>query len=131
MLHISTEYLNLFELFLSHNAFWDNIGIEKFELESILLAFYRLLKFDTNRFKSFIKPKALYQIINKSGDEFQVCKFLAIQILSLYLQASEISKNKMIDTHLPRNKNLESNYEGETVNYYFIALLEAKRISNF
>ena len=89
------------------------------------------MKFDTNRFKSFIKPKALYQIINKSGDEFQVCKFLAIQILSLYLQASEISKNKMIDTHLPRNKNLESNYEGETVNYYFIALLEAKRISNF
>ena len=131
LLHISTEYLNLFELFLSHNAFWDNIGIEVFELESILLAFYRLLKFDTNRFKSFIKPKALYQIINKSGDEFQVCKFLAIQILSLYLQASEISKNKMIDTHLPRNKNLESNYEGETVNYYFIALLEAKRISNF
>lgn len=131
LLQISTEYLNLFELFLSQNAFWDNIDIERYELESILLAFYRLLKFDTNRFKAFIKPKALYQIINKSGNEFQVSKFLAIQILSIYLQASEISKNKMIDTHLPKDKDLKSNYEGEIVDYYFIALLEAKRTSNF
>lgn len=117
--------MNLFELFLSHNAFWDNIEIEVFELESILLAFYRLLKFDINRFKSFIKPKALYQIINKSGDEFQVCKFLAIQILSLYLQASEISKNKMIDTHLPRNKNLESNYEGRNSELLFYCIIRS------
>ena len=76
LLQISHEYLNLFELFLSKYEFWSKIDTAcTSELETILLAFYRLLKFDTHRFKPFVQPKNLYQIINKVESKFGVSKF--------------------------------------------------------
>lgn len=131
LLQISHEYLNLFELFLSKYEFWSKIDTAcTSELETILLAFYRLLKFDTHRFKPFVQPKNLYQIINKVESKFGVSKFLSIQVISLYLQSSEISKNKMIKAHL-NDTTLLAKFEDDEIDYSFITLIEAKRISNF
>ncbi|CAI5759429.1 unnamed protein product [Candida verbasci] len=131
LINISIEYVSLFEHFLNNFQFLKQLGsCTTHELESILLAYYRLIKFDVSRFKKYIIPKALYEII-RSGSS-QVSKFLSIQIISIYLQASELSKNKMIDIHLEDKHNIISTYEGDKdINYYFIALLEAKRASNF
>ncbi|RLV92019.1 Midasin [Spathaspora sp. JA1] len=135
LLGICHEHLNLFEYFLNKVDFFGVLEkseqpVSASELEAILLAFYRSLKVDTHRFKSFVKPKVLYKILTLDSS-YNVGKYLAIQIICIYLQASETSKNKMIHSHIGQDQPLLSQYEGDIVDFSFISLLEAKRISNY
>lgn len=148
LLHLCDECISLFELFLQRQDIC-NAMVEAqpgtLELEQILLSFYRLLQYDTDKFKRYINPNVLYKMVKSKGEAqeneqneqhvsgatLQVSKYLIVQILALYLLASESSKNKMLHEYTNANTELDSFYEGETVNYYYLPLLEAKRIANF
>ncbi|KAG7665169.1 uncharacterized protein J8A68_001225 [[Candida] subhashii] len=133
LINISHQILNLLEYYLNTtNDIFNKISsLNTKELESALLSYYRIIKYDHHRFKSLIKPHLLYQLITSNNQANDICKYLAIQIISIYLQASESSKNKMINTHVNINNLTTTTEDGESIDYTFIALLEAKRISNF
>ncbi|ABN66318.2 large protein with a conserved N-terminal domain, a central AAA ATPase domain composed of 6 tandem AAA protomers, and a C-terminal M-domain midas sequence motif-containing protein [Scheffersomyces stipitis CBS 6054] len=137
LVNISNESLNLIEFFINKIDFFTSIDshlstITAAELEHILLSFYRLITYDNHRFKNFILPHVLYTIIRQDNPEYDVAKYLAIRILSQFLSASEQAQSKMIDTHIGRADNLRSRYETDPdLDYAFLSLLEAKRLSNF
>ncbi|ODV67088.1 midasin [Hyphopichia burtonii NRRL Y-1933] len=122
LIQISEESVSLIEFYVKSN-----------ELEGILLAFYRLLSLDTHRFKQFITPDVLYSILkieNDSGKD--ISKYLSIQILSKYLEVSEVSRRKMLSSHVGDDNELLGSYEtDDEVSYKFLPVLEAKRLSNF
>lgn len=103
--------------------------------QNILLAFYRLMSHDRHRFNHFILPDVLYGILENSNDS--IIKFLSIEILCMYLDASEESRQQMINTHIPANKEVDTligqfdDLFDDSINYKLLALLEAKRLSNF
>lgn len=100
------------------------------ELKMTLLALYRIYKSQPSRFEKFIDSTKLYEILSLS-DKYDVSKYLAIKSLSIYLNASEVSRNKMISTHI-RSKSLESTFDGETkIDYQFLDLVDAQILSDF
>ncbi|KAI5962071.1 uncharacterized protein KGF55_003146 [Candida pseudojiufengensis] len=123
LLGISNEYLNLFELFLQKSNF---NTIQPREIDSILLAYFRLLHFDCNRFKHYINPNIIYKILEEN--ESKVSKYLAIQIITMYISASEQVRNNMLKKY---NIGEEIYSQNSLLNYYFLPLEEAKRLSNF
>lgn len=138
---LSNESLNLIEYFITKLDFFSQLKditkdfktlIQYKELESILLAFYRLIYWDVGRFKRFITPNVLYSILRIDNSDFNVSKYLSIQILSRYLNISEKSLNEMIYTHIGTETQLNGSYESDSnINYKFLHLLEAKRLSSF
>lgn len=132
---VSNECLSLTEHFLSQAdifATMEDRNPSVRELESVLLAFYRLLSHDAYRFSRFVSPQVLYRIISfkDSGVEFNVAKLLSIEILSKYLHASEKSRIRMNELHI--EGECISAYECDRgINYRFLSILEAKRISNY
>ncbi|KAM9888538.1 hypothetical protein OXX69_013034, partial [Metschnikowia pulcherrima] len=57
-------------------------------------------------------------------------KFLAVQILARYLNASEASRDEMLATHL-KGVSLSGKYDGNyKIDYHFFDLVEAKRLAN-
>jgi len=134
---ISPESLTLIERFVTDCNIFNDLSKSLnssniHEIEGILLAYNRLIKFDCHRFQSFIIPHVLYDILKLEDPEFNVAKYLATQILSSYLNASEASTKKMQEIHIKEKEgSLVSFYEYETTDYRFLSLIEAKRISNF
>ncbi|KAI5957391.1 MDN1 [Candida margitis] len=130
LLDIAPEVLNLFEHFLQKLNIWailDTTGDA--ELEGILLAYYRLLHFGSERFKQYVKPEAIYKILESSRQP-GVCKYLCVEILTVYLSASELSRNEMLEKYASGDELL-SKFDKESLNFKFLTLSEAKRISNY
>lgn len=130
---ICQSSLNLTEYFINEINFFEILKvrlseIEAHELQQILLAFFRLIRLEPSRFKQFILPEVLYEIINTSKSP--VCQYLSIQILKIYLDASESDMKTMIQNMI--QDDIYSFYETDKqVNYKFLLLLELKRLSNF
>lgn len=100
------------------------------DLKMVLLAFHRIYNSQPSRFEMFISSTQLYQVLSLD-DSYDVSKYLAIRILSIYLNASEISKNKMISTHI-HSKSLESKFDGDyIIDYRFSDLVDAQTFSDF
>lgn len=104
--------------------------------QNLLLAFFRLLSQDRHRFKRYVNPDVVYKILEQSSNA--IVKYLSIEILCMCLDASESSRQQMLSIHIKTNEDededriLEGNYdESSTINYKFLALIEAKRLSNF
>ncbi|KAG5419016.1 hypothetical protein I9W82_003735 [Candida metapsilosis] len=129
LLDIAPESLNLFEHFLQTINVWDGIDIaDAVEVEGILLAYYRALHFGSERFKQYINPETVYRVLESK--QSKVSKFLCIEILTIYLSASESSRNEMLEKY-DIGEDIISIYDEVKINYRFLALCEAKRISNF
>lgn len=140
LIGLCNESLNLTEYFINKVDFFINLinisntlpTVHHEELECILLAFYRLIYWNIGRFKQYIIPKALYAIMNIEDTLYNVSKFLAIQILCRYLNASEKSQNEMLKSHIGLGVSLKASYESDmSIDYKFLHLVEAKRLSNF
>ncbi|ODV93781.1 hypothetical protein PACTADRAFT_71717 [Pachysolen tannophilus NRRL Y-2460] len=137
VVQFSGELLLLVEWFLKRQEFFKQIEkklsnnvANQFELQNLLLAFYRLILKDRQKFVNFVNPKILYSILRNDNSTL-TNKFLSIQLLSLYLQLSESLKIEMIELYL-KNEEPKGYYEGdEYINYTFLSVLEAKRLSNF
>lgn len=98
-------------------------------LQTSLLAFNRIYSSNPHKFKHFIDPKQLHEIISTKDEAYNVPKVLAIRILCKYMSASEEAYDAMLAKHV------EGSYEGPfdggyTIDYRFLPLVEAKRLSN-
>lgn len=130
LLDIAPEILNLFEHFLQNFNPWLKIdAAEALEVEAILLAYYRTMHFNSERFQQYINPEVIYKIL-ESSSQSKVAKYLCVEILTIYLLASELSRNEMLEKYA-NGDELVSKYGSGSLNYRFLALSEAKRISNF
>lgn len=121
---IVPEATNLIEHFVSQFPFPSIVEADDAELHDILLAFYRILRINSVRFKPFVVPEVLYSII---GTRDAVSRLLAIDIISIYLDASEQSRASMIEVHT--SGDLKAPYETSVIDYRYLALTEAQRIA--
>ncbi|ODQ78812.1 hypothetical protein BABINDRAFT_162495 [Babjeviella inositovora NRRL Y-12698] len=134
LVSLSADVLTLLEHFLRQTNIFTALqmnleAISASELEAVLLATYRIFRFDQHRFKAFISPDVLYLVIKHERTNLRVAKLLAVELLAVYLSASETARTKMLATHVGDGE-LMGSYEGDTVDFRFLALLEAKRLSN-
>lgn len=126
---------NLIELFLEQNSIVLRIhdalvaGVGPAALNSPLLALTRIYKAKPHKFKLHISVATLYKVLDLPTD-YSVAKYLAIDMLAAYLNASEISRDDMLQTHIEKN-TLVNPYDADySIDYHFLALVEAKRLSN-
>lgn len=99
------------------------------ELQNLLLAFYRLITTDREKFYRFIDPQVLHSLISKD-ETSNINKYISILILSKYLFLSEDAKCQMIEQNVGEsslNGKLDSD---DNVNFKFLTLFEAQRLSN-
>ncbi|KAM9917824.1 hypothetical protein OXX59_009086, partial [Metschnikowia pulcherrima] len=128
------ESLGLVEHFMASMNFAESLSsvvaeLTATELHFVLLALYRIYAHKPRRFARFVLPQTLYQVLN-FGTEFAVAKFLAVQILARYLNASEASRDEMLATHL-KGASLSGKYDGNyKIDYHFFDFVEAKRLAN-
>ncbi|AJV76513.1 Mdn1p [Saccharomyces cerevisiae YJM450] len=104
------------------------------DMFKILLAYYRLLYHNKEVFARFIQPDILYQLVDllTKEQENQVVIFLALKVLSLYLDMGEKTLNDMLDTYIKSRDSLLGHFEGDSgIDYSFLELNEAKRCANF
>ncbi|WPK27495.1 hypothetical protein PUMCH_004884 [Australozyma saopauloensis] len=100
------------------------------EIRDVLLALYRIYKSQPSRFKTHITSEKLYKILSL-GDEYAAAKFLAIKVLSIYLNAAEVAENNMMATHI-HSISLESDFEGtKNIDYRFVDLIDAKSLLDY
>jgi midasin len=125
----------LLEFYLSNNDIFAQINekldkISDSELKEVLLAFYRLLYADCDRFLRFISPDILAKILSTRTDD-DVTRFLAVQLLAKYLKLSEAAKNDVLKNYVG-DVQLISDYENDpNIDFRFLSILEAKRLANF
>lgn len=113
------ESAQLIETHLSRTP-WD-------ALDQALLALYRIYSSKPRRFARFVSPEKLHAVLTLP--DRSVAKFLAIKILCIYLNASETSRDEMLNTHI--KGSLVAPYDGGAdIDYRFVDLVDAKRLSN-
>lgn len=140
LLNISQEHLGILEYYLLRRDFWAGLKtlksneceISSDELNSLLLAFYRLLSYDLDRFYKFVEPEVLYEISKIEKEEYHTSKYLSIMILSYYIKATESSQTKILDASFNIDAKLCGTFEGQTdINFKHLNFLEARRLSKF
>lgn len=136
VVQIFPESMSLVEIFISQIALFDNIDraltrkVDPNELQLILLAVYRVFNCKPNKFKPYVRPQTLYKVLDLP-ENFNISKFLALSLLCNYLEASEEARAKMNKTHI-KESSLTGIYDAKySIDYRFISLVEAKRLSNY
>lgn len=99
-------------------------------ISGALLAISRIYSVNTHKFKQYLSIPTLHKVL-ELPQEYSVAKLLAISILAKYLNASEVATSDMMDAHI-KDASLEGQYDADyKIDYHFLALVEAKRLSNF
>ena len=93
---------------------------------SLLLALFRLLRFDNEEFAGLISPAQLQVLL---GHRKESVRYLAIRILCLYLHASDAVMEKMIENYCS-NEQILGSWEHMTIDYLFLTLWEEKRMKD-
>lgn len=130
--HESSEFIERF--LLSTNILGNSIAAQTVsspqDLKLILLALYRIYNSLPSNFNKYISSQQLHTVL-AFGDEYVIAKFLAGHILSIHLNASEVSKSNIIATHV-RSLSLEDTFDGEfKIDYRFFELVDAKLLSDY
>lgn len=100
------------------------------KLHLLLLALHRIYTFKPHKFKRFVTVATLQKVLGFSH-KHDTLKYLAIELLAAFLNASEIAKAEMAKAHI-QSYDLVSIYDADyKIDYRFLALVEAKRQSNF
>ena len=135
ILPIFPEAASLLEYFLAN--VYNPIGEKEWpagQRLEVLLAAYRLLFFDRERFSPFINHLQFITAALSSVSRPEI--YLALQIMGLYFQSSEITIRKWQKIYLGQDESANicpavGQFDGiDNINYIFLPLLEAKRISN-
>lgn len=130
------ESSQLTEHFLSKNFDYLDAILQTYEtqetndIETILLSYYRLLDYDRIRFEKYLKAVTLYNLLKHDSN---VVKFLSLKLISLQVNMSESAYETIKSKHLdPSSFPILGFYEGsQNINFEFLELNEAKRLSNF
>ncbi|SMN21636.1 similar to Saccharomyces cerevisiae YLR106C MDN1 Huge dynein-related AAA-type ATPase (midasin), forms extended pre-60S particle with the Rix1 complex (Rix1p-Ipi1p-Ipi3p) [Maudiozyma saulgeensis] len=104
------------------------------DISKILLSYYRLLYHNKEVFSKFINPDLLYSFINNemNSSSHGIIKFLAIKVISVYLDMGEQATIDMIRVKCPSQEELLGDYDNDSnIDYYFLDVNEAKRFSNY
>ncbi|KAH3685853.1 hypothetical protein WICPIJ_003141 [Wickerhamomyces pijperi] len=108
----------------------DAIVASQEELQMILVAFFRLLQQDQDRFMKFVSPDTISKILGSSNSAIN--KYLAVLILAQYLSFSEKAQNDMLNNFLKSEESLVGSLEGDSnIDFRFLGVLEAKRLANY
>lgn len=102
------------------------LEIPQDELQAILLALFRLLRFDNDTFASLISPAQLQLLLNNAH---RPIRYLAVRILCLYLHASEVVLQEMVGKYLGQGE-ISGQWEGKVIDYKFFSLWEEKRLND-
>lgn len=95
-------------------------------LQDILLALLRLLRFDNAMFARLVWPAQLQLLLSHSH---RPIRYLAIQVLCLYLHASEAVLQEMIGKYLGQGE-IHGQWEDKIINYMFLSLWEDERLND-
>uniref|UniRef100_A0A060T1F5 Midasin n=1 Tax=Blastobotrys adeninivorans TaxID=409370 RepID=A0A060T1F5_BLAAD len=123
----------LVELFLSHNLRHQHIftvSAQDSNLLLTLLAMYRLLKFDHDRFSPFIDPKTVFSLLEDTTVS-SATRYLAVRVLALHFKISEAKREQWIYKYVGDNSEpIDASFEQfNSIDLRFLPLAEAKRIS--
>ena len=131
------EIVGLAEFYISKQHEYLSVVLQTYKsqeehvLFKILLAYYRLLFQDKERFLKYIKPDVLYPLLQASFSS-DIIKFLTVKVLSTYFDMAEVATERMLNSNIGVQPTLTGDYEnGCKVDYKFLELNEAKRFSNF
>ncbi|RPB22298.1 midasin [Terfezia boudieri ATCC MYA-4762] len=100
----------------------ESLPLEK--TREILLALYRLLMFRRETFISLVEPLHLFPLLVHPN---RAIRYLVIKIISIYMNVGDFQEQEMVSNYLGEDAVLGI-YEGRTVDYGFLVLLENKRL---
>lgn len=109
----------------SHNI-TSILEIPQAVIQEILLALLRLLRFDDETFAYLVSPVQLQLLLTHTH---RPIRYLAIQILCLYLHASEAMLQEMVGKYLGQDE-IRGQWEDKVIDYTFFSLWEEKRLNN-
>ncbi|CUS25026.1 LAQU0S25e00232g1_1 [Lachancea quebecensis] len=132
---IYPEALTLGEHFMEKNHEHLNLILEtqpsqeEKTTQTILLAYYRFMRQDRERFNIFIKPDTLYAVLQHTFADRSI-RFVAAHVLSLYLNLAEQATLNLVQQYVGDVEDICAHYQGdEGVDYRFLELNEARRLS--
>ncbi|KFY35146.1 hypothetical protein V494_06163 [Pseudogymnoascus sp. VKM F-4513 (FW-928)] len=96
-------------------------------LQSLLLAGFRLLRFDKSLYTSLISASKIQNLLRHDN---QAVRYLAARILALLLSASDAKLEELLAAHVGKNSPVMGDYDGENIDYGFLSLYEAQRIKD-
>jgi midasin len=124
LISIYPAVAQLADHFLAANAeFFSNL-----QDDAVLLAFYRLLFEDRDRFIDYIDTNQLYILVDSESSN-TTFKCFALRILAIYFQTSEMTRKKWFERHV-EEQNVMATFDGMRTSLEFLPLVEAKRISS-
>jgi midasin len=94
----------------------ESSSIPDSQLQSVLLAFFRLLHFDQALFARAISPSRLQLLFNH---ENRVIRYLSIRLFGLYVRAATALVQDWISRYLGEGE-VAGEWEGRLINYLFL-----------
>ncbi len=94
----------------------ESSSIPDSQLQSVLLAFFRLLHFDQALFARAISPSRLQLLFNH---ESRVIRYLSIRLFGLYVRAATALVQDWISRYLGEGE-VAGEWEGRLINYLFL-----------
>ncbi|SCU90222.1 LADA_0F02608g1_1 [Lachancea dasiensis] len=134
------ETAMLCDYFLDHHHQHLNLILDMGEsqpensLHQILLAYYRFLRFDCERFSRFVAPPALYKLLQGNYANNAI-KLLSVKLLSMCLRLAEQATLDLVHKHTNMSEDYSGvfgPYDGDIeVDYRFLELNEAQRLAKY
>lgn len=92
-----------------------------------LLAVWRLLNFDRKAYASLVLPSQVQGLFTHS---YGPVRYLAIRILCLLLNASDLKLEALIRHHITEEQSLNGDFDGISIDYAFLSLFERARVED-
>jgi midasin len=92
----------------------------------VLLGTFRLLSLDCRNFAKHVRPLALESLFQHPS---KAVRYLAVRNFCLYAHAADFATQQMVTRHVGEG-DVQGDWEGQTVDYRFLALWEEKRWSH-
>jgi len=92
-----------------------------------LLTIFRILSFDHEEYASLVAPAQIQLVL---GQPEKPTRYLAVRVLCMYLHASDMALEKMINEYIGVDSRLKGDWEGKMIDYAFLDLWESRRVED-
>ncbi|KAH8594855.1 hypothetical protein B0O99DRAFT_661844 [Bisporella sp. PMI_857] len=127
-LRISSSFESAGPLLLECLHNFHDASLERYpplHLQRILLAALRLLEFDERTYSRTISGVSIQRLFRH---ENKPVRYLAVRIFCKLLSAAEFKLEQMIAEHVGNELPVFGDFDGRSVDYCFLSLLEAQRL---
>jgi midasin len=107
----------------SDSAQESNSRNDEFSLCQVLLGTFRLLSLDCRNFARHVRPLALESLFQHPS---RAVRYLAVRTFCLYVHAADFATQQMVTRHVGEGE-IQGEWEGQMLDYRFMALWEEKR----